>query len=298
MHCPAAGWPARLLISTAHPPPKPLLLPSQLGKPLVSGVACGQRWRVLRRLLLSSHTERLHLLPQTQQVLEEFGKNAMESNIAAVRDPWFKLANDVLDASLASGGALRGWLFWCARRGAGAGTGAAAAAGGWGCAGLVRVLTDASALPLPRPLRAWDGESGTRVDDGSNIRPVSPSGSLHLDLCAPASPPCPALLAMIKTPQSWLPHPPPLPTCALHPQTDSTFKSYIAPYSQGLRARQAATVAGCTPRSGGAGQAPTNGGSAGQTPARQAGIAGQIRARQAGIAGQAFLPAGRRLLRA
>lgn len=41
-----------------------------------------------------------------------------------VRDPWFQLANDALDASLASGGTLRGWLFWCARCGWGAGGGA------------------------------------------------------------------------------------------------------------------------------------------------------------------------------
>ncbi|PRW57442.1 Transmembrane 9 superfamily member 4 isoform B [Chlorella sorokiniana] len=45
-------------------------------------------------------------------VLEEFGKVAGDGNITSVRDPWFQLVNDAVDASLTSGGPLRGALFW------------------------------------------------------------------------------------------------------------------------------------------------------------------------------------------
>lgn len=40
------------------------------------------------------------------------GKAAAEPSIGSVRDPWFQLVNDAVDASLASGGPLRGSLFW------------------------------------------------------------------------------------------------------------------------------------------------------------------------------------------
>lgn len=59
------------------------------------------------------------------------GKNAAENEIASIRDPWFSLTNGAVEASLGSGGALRGALFW-----------------------------------------QWDGESGPRPDNGSNIRQV------------------------------------------------------------------------------------------------------------------------------
>lgn len=47
-------------------------------------------------------------------LLEEFGKNANESEISAVRDPWFQMVYDSVSASLngSSGGTLRGALFW------------------------------------------------------------------------------------------------------------------------------------------------------------------------------------------
>ncbi|KAI7844213.1 hypothetical protein COHA_002347 [Chlorella ohadii] len=45
-------------------------------------------------------------------VLEEFGKVAGDGNITSLRDPWFVLVNNAVDASLASGGPLRGSLFW------------------------------------------------------------------------------------------------------------------------------------------------------------------------------------------
>ncbi|GAB4814281.1 hypothetical protein N2152v2_001327 [Parachlorella kessleri] len=45
-------------------------------------------------------------------MLEEFGKNAVETDIATVRDPWFQLVYGMVSDSLRSGGALRGALFW------------------------------------------------------------------------------------------------------------------------------------------------------------------------------------------
>ncbi len=45
-------------------------------------------------------------------MLEEYGKNARESEITSVRDPWFKMAHDLVDESLATGDVLRGVLFW------------------------------------------------------------------------------------------------------------------------------------------------------------------------------------------
>lgn len=56
-------------------------------------------------------------------VLEEFGKVAGEGNITSVRDPWFNLVNDAVDASLAVGGPLRGALFWQVRAGGARGCG-------------------------------------------------------------------------------------------------------------------------------------------------------------------------------
>lgn len=43
------------------------------------------------------------------------GKAAGEGNLTSVRDPWFTLVNDAVDASLANGGPLRGALFWQVR---------------------------------------------------------------------------------------------------------------------------------------------------------------------------------------
>ncbi len=40
------------------------------------------------------------------------GKEADEGSISSVRDPWFKMVHGLLDSSLASGGPLRGSLFW------------------------------------------------------------------------------------------------------------------------------------------------------------------------------------------
>ena len=43
------------------------------------------------------------------------GKEADEGSISSVRDPWFKMVHGLLDSSLASGGPLRGSLFWQVR---------------------------------------------------------------------------------------------------------------------------------------------------------------------------------------
>lgn len=43
------------------------------------------------------------------------GKVAGDGNITSLRDPWFVLVNNAVDASLASGGPLRGSLFWQVR---------------------------------------------------------------------------------------------------------------------------------------------------------------------------------------
>jgi hypothetical protein len=72
-------------------------------------------------------------------VLEEFGKNSGEGNITSVRDPCFGLVQGAVDASLQSGGPLRGALFW-----------------------------------------QWDGETGPRIDVGSNIREVRGSGAMKV----------------------------------------------------------------------------------------------------------------------
>ncbi|GAB4814282.1 hypothetical protein N2152v2_001328 [Parachlorella kessleri] len=45
-------------------------------------------------------------------VVEEYGKNTRESDITSVRDPWFRMVHDMVDESLATGGPLRGVLFW------------------------------------------------------------------------------------------------------------------------------------------------------------------------------------------
>lgn len=40
------------------------------------------------------------------------GKEADEGSISSVRDVWFRMVHGLLDSSVASGGPLRGSLFW------------------------------------------------------------------------------------------------------------------------------------------------------------------------------------------
>ncbi|KAL4450094.1 hypothetical protein ABPG77_010763 [Micractinium sp. CCAP 211/92] len=84
-------------------------------------VAWGQQW-------IDAHVQVASQLG-LPLVLEEFGKNAAEQSIGSIRDPWFEMVNNAVDSSLASGGPLRGSLFW-----------------------------------------QWDGDSGPRPGNGSDIR--------------------------------------------------------------------------------------------------------------------------------
>lgn len=69
-------------------------------------VAAGTRPHVM----LSPATALMPSLPPTAPA--PAGKVAGDGNITSLRDPWFELVNSAVDASLASGGPLRGALFW------------------------------------------------------------------------------------------------------------------------------------------------------------------------------------------
>ncbi|KAL4452410.1 hypothetical protein ABPG75_008072 [Micractinium tetrahymenae] len=94
-------------------------------------VAWGQQW-------IDAHIQVASQLG-LPLVLEEFGKNAAEQSIGSVRDPWFELVNAAVDSSLASGGPLRGSLFW-----------------------------------------QWDGDSGPRPGNGSDIRLQDSTFTQHI----------------------------------------------------------------------------------------------------------------------
>lgn len=104
------------------------------------------------------------------------GKVAGDGNITSLRDPWFQLVNSAMDASLASGGPLRGALFWqvCA-----CGRGSVQDKTHKGSLLMVVLKVAAVLFPLgstapsscgllthmsPCSSPQWDGESGPRGD--------------------------------------------------------------------------------------------------------------------------------------
>lgn len=77
--------------------------------------------------------------------LRPAGKEADEGSITSVRDPWFSMVHGALNSSLASGGSLRGSLFWQAS-GAGRG-GDGCRLGRGGCAPAEAALAPCPRLP-------------------------------------------------------------------------------------------------------------------------------------------------------
>ena len=190
--------------------------PHRLSRHLLRGARyskCWLGWAQLKRLGPSPILPCVQVAAELGKplVLEEFGKNSGEGNITSVRDPWFGLVQGAVDASLQSGGPLRGALFW-----------------------------------------QWDGETGPRIDVGSNIREVRGVGQMRVRsmrirfqgyLTRQILPLMVALLA-------------PLPPV----QYDTTFTHHISPFAHKLAGQPRQTVPGCAMRgSSAAGAQPASG---------------------------------------
>ncbi|KAL4451865.1 hypothetical protein ABPG75_007527 [Micractinium tetrahymenae] len=139
-------------------------------------------------------------------VLEEFGKNAYEQDVASVRDPWFQMVDTSVQSSLQAGGPLRGALFW-----------------------------------------QWDGESGPRPGDGSDIRMSDSTFTQHIRPfakqlaagppervpgCTPRTPPAaaPAASAAVPAMPAAPPNPGPRP-----PGSGSSIHLFDTPPVSGRR---------------------------------------------------------------